>query len=697
MKTLPSNSRRKCRAVFLGGLLGVALTATFAQPADSTYLFSHFAGAAGGPGAVDGLGSAARFNTPDGVAVDNQGNTYVVDSINHTIRKIFSTGLVTTFAGLASTPGNTDGTGSAARFSDPHGIAVDSTGNIYVADSGNSTIRKITPGGVVTTFAGRAGAQGSADGAGSSAEFWYPRAIAIDRAGTFYVADNSTIRKITPGGLVSTLAGTPGPWGFVDGTASVAKFFQPCGIAVNSAGVVYVADTGNSRIRKITPDGTVTTLKDNLGTPINLYNVHGIAIDTADTLYATVNYLASISKITLAGEVSALAGPTTYAYYYDPLDVDGPGTVARFNFPYGIAVDSTGVCYVADSRNHSIRKITPTGMVTTFAGLSNARGSADGTGANAQFDVPSGLTADSAGNIYVADSNNNEIRKITPGGVVTTLAGAPGYFSISSQDGTGSAARFYYPQSVAVDTLGTLYVADSGNNAIRKITPAGVVTTYVGISGWNYGGYLDAPGSAARFRGPNGVAVDANGIVYVADSGNCIIRKITPDGLVSTLAGTASQYGSADGIGASARFAHPNGIAVDKDGMIYVSDNGSLTIRKITPSGVVTTLAGTAGVVGNVDGIGSAAQFRYPNSLAVDRAGNVYVTESTGYPQPGYGNTIRKITPNGVVTTIAGSTDNFGSEDGLGFAAKFSAPYGITVDSANNLYISDAGNNAVRP
>jgi sugar lactone lactonase YvrE len=285
-------------------LAWLALLAEAARAASNyePYTFTHFAGAFGGPGYSDGTGSVARFWHPSSVAVDSSGNVYVADAGNETIRKITPGGVVSTLAGLAGNSGSNDGSGSAARFWHPSSVAVDSSGNVYVADTDNSTIRKITPGGVVSTLAGLAGSTGSADGAGSAARFYYPYGVAVDSLGNLYVADswNSTIRKITSGGVVSTLAGQAGSLGSDDGTGSDARFSDPSGLAVDSSGNVYVDDTLNNTIRKITPGGVVSTLA-------------GLAASSGND--------------------------------------DGTGSAARFYYPTGIAVDSSGDVYVADSNN----------------------------------------------------------------------------------------------------------------------------------------------------------------------------------------------------------------------------------------------------------------------------------------------------------------------------------------------------------
>ncbi len=315
-------------------------------------------------------------------------------------------------------------------------------------------------------------------------------------------------------------------------------------------------------------------------------------------------------------------------------NADGVGVAARLSAAEGIAVDAGGNIYVADTNNNTIRKITPTGAVSTFAGKAGSHGSADGTGGNARFEFPCSVAVDSAGNVYVVDCVNCTIRKITPTGVVTTFAGRAG--SSGSADGAGNIARFYFPSGVAVDSAGNVYVADSDNDTIRKITPAGLVSTLAGLAGNS--GSADGTGNAARFSYPFGVAADGTGNVYVADLDNDTIRKVTPTGLVSTLAGLAGSSGSADGAGSTARFNAPAGVAVDGVGNVYVADSSNHTIRKVTPTNIVCTWAGLAESSGSTDGTGNAARFSYPFGVAVDSSGNVYVVDSENH-------TIRKVAP----------------------------------------------------
>jgi hypothetical protein len=313
---------------------------------------------------------------------------------------------------------------------------------------------------------------------------------------------------------------------------------------------------------------------------------------------------------------------------------DGTGNAARFNLPIGIAVDSKGNLYVADKENSTIRKVTPDGKVTTLAGLAGNAGTKDGSGSAARFSYPSGVAVDRTGNVYVADTGNNTIRKITPDGEVTTLVGSAGAYG--DVDGIGDIARFNGPWDLAVDESDIIYVADVANFTIRKVTAAGVVTTLAGKAGED--GNADGLGTNAMFYAPSGVGSDRAGTVYVADSQNNTIRKINPaTGEVSTVAGLGgiANYGSADGMGSTARFFDPSNVALDNAGNMYVSDGSNFTIRKITPEGMVSTLGGKAGSSGTNDGIGAIARFNHPCGVAVDSAGNIYIADA-------WNHTIRK-------------------------------------------------------
>jgi hypothetical protein len=679
----------------LGSLLLACAPGAYSQPLTFTTLAGY-----AGQGNADGTGSNARFYGASSVAADSSGNLYVADTANHTIRQITPAGTVNTLAGSAGISGSADGTGPAARFNQPQGVAVDKTGNVYVADTGNHTIRLIAPDGVVSTLAGSAGNYGSTNGTGGSARFYQPEGVAVDNAGNVYVADtwNHTIRQITTNRVVSTLAGSAGNYGSADGTGTNAQFYQPQGVAVNSIGTVYVADTGNQTIRTIAAGGVVSTLAgragkygsaDGAGTNAWFYGPAGVAMDGSGNAYVADSFNHTLRKVTSGGAVSTLAG---LAGSYG--SADGTTNTARFWGPAGVAASGTNTVtvYVADAGNGTIRQITTSGMVSTLAG-SASTGNADAAGSAARFYWPAGAAVDGAGNTYVADTQNGTIRKVTPAGVVTTLAGSAGNYG--SADGSGTNAQFYGPQGVAVDNEGTVYVADTANGTIRKITAGGLVSTLAGSAG-NYG-IADGTGTNAQFYEPQSVAVDNGGTVYVADTWNHTIRKITPAGVVSTLAGLPGSPGCIDGTGSkvgtnTARFNGPAGVAVDGAGNVYVADYFNHTIRMVTAAGVVSTLAGLPGVWGSADGTNSAARFYEPAGIAVDSAANVYVLDSGNQ-------TVRKVAPvgtNWVVSTLAGAAGVSGSSDGAPAVARFNYPAGLAVDNTGLLYVADTGNNALR-
>jgi len=644
----------------------------------------------GGSGWKDGSPAVARFGTPGAVALDAAGNIFVADSLNNTIRKITPNGFVSTVAGSIGVSGTNDGVGNDARFKSPSGIAVDASGNLFVADTGNNTIRKITPDGSVTTYAGAPGVSGAANGAASVARFSSPFGVMVDKNNNVYVADtfNNTIRLITPAGAVSTLAGKTGVAGSLDKTGTAATFNHPVSLAMDSSGNIYVADTSNDLIRKIAPGAVVTTLAGSAGVSgsdngtngtARFNTPYGITVDSQDNIYVVDTLNSTLRKITLSGVVTTpagVAGSTGTS--------DGVGDQARFSSPTGVAAGNGVDVIIADFSNASVRKAIGGTNVVTLAGLSSAPGAQNGSASTARFNSPAGMAVDAAGNVYVADEQNDAIRKVTPLGDVSTFAGTIG--TVGSRDDSSLNAQFNRPLGVAFDPAGNLFVADTRNHTIRKITPDGIVSTFAGLAGVS--GTNDGVGTNALFNTPFGIAVDAQTNVYVSDTFNHAIRKITPDGMVTTLAGTIGVLGTNNGVGVQAKFAFPEGIVVDPDGNVFVADDDDFTVRKITPDGVVTTFAGAPGIVGSADGT-DAARFNFPFGLAIDSNRNLYLADTANH-------TLRKITPAGAVTTLAGVAGVTGNLDGTGSDARFSRPAGVAVDANGNVYISDEDYHVIR-
>jgi sugar lactone lactonase YvrE len=478
---------------------------------------------------------------------------------------------------------------------------MDASGAIYVTDTRNFTIRKLTPAGtnwVVTTILGQAGVSGSADGTNHDARFYYADGLAIDPDGNLIIADSSnhTIRYAMHQGtnwVVRTIAGLAGVSGDEDGTNWLAHFNFPHGVAIAGDGSLVVTDGSNYEIRHIKP------------------------VDT--------NWVVR----TIAGS----GGPEFR---------DGTNSAARFNHPWGIAHANSLELYISDENNHTLRRVAKTGtnwLVNTVAGLGRMPGSSDGTNTDARFRTPRGLAVAADGALYVSDHSNNIIRKVTFQGsnaIVTTIAGTAGL--AGSADGTNSSALFNRPLGIAADRYGGLYVAD--NQAIRRLTADGtnwITRTLAGLAGaW---GYLDGTNGNARFNAPCGIGVDSATNIYVADFGNNVIRKVTSVGtnwVVTTIAGSNISAGSRDGTNSGARFWNPYGIAVDDGGVVFVADSENHSIRKITPSGtnwVVTTIGGLGTIIGlpdfqgNSDGVGSDARFASPTALMVSSDGTVFVAD----------------------------------------------------------------------
>ncbi len=479
---------------------------------------------------------------------------------------------------------------------------------------------------------------------------------------------NAATLTVNPLPVIQSFTASPGP--IAIGGSGVLAWTVTGATSLSVDKSVGTLDTPTGT-RNVTPTATTTYTLTATNTAGSVTATATLAVDT--TPFQITSFIATPAVVPF-GSSSTLS----WAYAGLPLNLTLDGaSVAGFSAPVSPVRRQTYLLAGSNGAGSDSRSLWVAARgLDLLAGDVNQQGSTNGTGSGARFYDPCGVSADSAGNVYVADSNNHAIRKMTTAGVVTTLAGS--LFQPGSTDGTGSGARFNWPRALTVDSVGNVYVADTGNHTIRKVTTEGVVTTLAGSPGVS--GSADGTGSSAYFNLPNGVTVDSIGNVYVADSGNHSIRKVTTAGEVTTLAGSSGIIGSADGTGSGARFNWPYGVTVDSVGNLYVTDTENCTIRKVTPEGVVTTLAGSPGVSGSADGTGTGARFAWPWGGTMDLDGNFCVADSGNH-------TIRKVTPAGVVTTLAGQTGQRGFVAGL-LPGYLISPYGITLTPQGDLVVT---------
>jgi uncharacterized protein (TIGR03437 family) len=571
-----------------------------------------------------GLAVNAQLLFPDAIAIDAAGNIYFTERGANLIRKIATSGIISTFAGAGSAGYSGDGGPAlAAEFHTPTGLAFDSSGNLYVADTDNDVIRRIAANGTITTVAGTGNRGYAGDGQPAlRADLNSPEGVALDSSGNLYIADtfNNRIRVVSPAGIITTFAanGYPGFSGD-NGPASDAALFFPVDVAAGGDGSVYIADLGNSRIRKVRL-GAMETLAGNPG--------GGPAIDHS---------FASSAR---------LSGPTGVA-------VDALGTVY---FTEGSVGSGSGLT-VGDYR---VWKITTDDFLFVVAGNGNNSFSGDtGSAVRAQLNVPAGMALDSAGNLYFADSENHRVRKISPAGIISTVAGnaLPGF---SGDGGPAALAELHTPTAVALDSHGNLYIADSANNRIRKVSPSGTIGTYAGNG--NAALFGDGVSSVmAALHGPRGIAIDDSDIVYIADTLNHRIRKVDNGGIIDSLPVLLNR---------------PESLQVDAAGNLYIADRGTHNVRKVAPAGAVSTVAGT--------------ESSDPAGLAVDAAGNLYVADAVG-------NRVRRFAADGTMSVVAGSGSCcYAGDGGPAPGASLNSPWGVAVDRSGNVYIADSRNNAIR-
>jgi uncharacterized repeat protein (TIGR01451 family) len=588
----------------------------------------------------------AELNNPNGVAVDSAGNVYIADSNNRIVRKVDSSGNISTAAGDGDccTPSGDGGPAAGAAIGIPYALAVDSSGNLFISDVTNNIVREVTVSGTITTVAGNGVLGYSGDGgAATAAKLDGPYGIAVDSSGNLYIADRFNYRiRMVSGGTITTVAGNGKCCYSGDGnSATNAMLDAPSGVAVDSSGNIYIADTFNGRVRMINASGTITTVAGNgaygfagdgaAANNAKLAYPEGVAVDSSGNLFIADSANARIREVNAAGVIATFVGGA--------LNDGGVSAFGLLNQPSGIARDNKGNTYIADTNNNRVREVAANGIITTVAGTGTPGSTGDGgAAAGAQLNAPQGLALDSSGNLYIADTNNHRIRMVDGSGNITTVAGNGNCCSATGDGGAATNAGIGTPYGVAVDSAGNLYISDISNNVVREVS-TGTIATVAGNDSFGYSGD-GGPATSAKLYEPLSVAVDAAGNLYIADYENLRIRMVSSaSGTIATVAGNGSCCYSGDGGPATkALLSYPRGVAVDAAGDLYIVDSTG-RVRKVAVGGTISTVAGngTSGYSGD-GGLATGATFRNPYGIAVDPAGNIAVADQNN-------NAVRLLTP----------------------------------------------------
>jgi len=609
-----------------------------------------------GDGVSGGAANAMLYN-PNGVAVDSLGNVYIADYSNYVIRKVDTTGTITTVAGIQGSctyDGDTITDGKPATqhsLCQPDFVAVDASNNVLISDTGTARIRKLTGTSISTVAGGGGGAAGyCANGTtATSCSFNYPNGVAVDTAGDIFLLDTNqyvVYEVVAATGKIKTVAGTPGTPGFSGdgGLATSATFTTAYGLSVNGAGTtVLLSDTYNNRVRQFTVGGKINTVAGSgcggfsgdggPATAACVWGSQGSVMDSAGNLYIPDYNNYRVRKVS-AGIINTIAGNGSTT---QPTPVNGlPATSTVLNYALGVMQDPAGNTFVADSNNNMVRELMQsTGNINIFAGITTAGYTGDGgLATNAQMSAPSQLARDSVGNIYIADTYNCAIRKVDTAGNISTFAGDPGgtvSCAYSGDGGPATSAQLYYPFGVFVDSHDNLFIADTYNHVIREVQ-SGTISTVAGSNVLGYSGD-GGPATSAKLYYPYGVAADSAGNIIIADTYNQRVRVVNAQTkIINTLAGNGTATFSGDGPATQNSIYYPQTVAVDANDNVFIADTSNQRIRWVDAGGTMTTIAGngTAGFSG--DGASALSAMLYqPTGIFEDASGNLLVSDSYNF------------------------------------------------------------------
>jgi DNA-binding beta-propeller fold protein YncE len=628
------------------------------------------------PSAVVCLGA------PKSVAVDPSGNVYIAHNQDNVVEKVTPQGLSSIFVGTGTAGAPSAGDATSSKLSGPLGLAADGFGNLYIADSGNNRIEKVTPGGTLSIIAGDGTSGMASPGAATSSHLNSPSGVAVDAAGSkVYIADtgNNRVEMVSSSDL-TFFAGDGTAGAASAGTATTSHLNNPTGVAVDGNGKVYIADHLNNRVEMVSSNdltffagnGTNGAPTAGTATDSSLSGPTGVAVDAAGSNVYIADTTNHLVEAVSGGNLSILAGKPGF------VGVPSGGVAAtssRLGEPTGLTVDGSGNVFIADTLNGVVEKVAAAdGTLSIVAGSS--------------LSDPPAVAVDGSGNVYVADKSNHVVEKVTPDGVVSIVAGtgSSGDTVPGGAAGTATLRNLSSPSGVAVDASGNVYIADSSNNIVAKVTPAGALSIVVGTSGVS-GTPSAGTASNSKLSSPKGVAVDANGNLYIADSGNNRIEKVT-GGQLSFVAGTGVSGTPSAGAATSSNLHSPSGVAVDAWGNVYIADTGNSAVEKVT-GGQLSIIAGNGGWDGPTEGLAIASGLADPSGVAVDAWGNVYIADTSNH-------VVEKVSPAGQLSIIAGNSASSGTPTaGAATSSKLGSIRGVAADADGNVYISDITNGTI--